>query len=48
MAKLADCPTDIVAEEGEVLPLKLGGAWTTSVAAALVVSDPLVAVTVKG
>jgi hypothetical protein len=45
--KLADCPTESVAEAGEILPLKLG-AWTTSVAVTLEVSEPLVAVTVNG
>src|SRR5208337_614231 len=47
MAKLADCPTESVAEVGEMLPVKLGGG-ITSVAVTLVVSEPLVAVTVKG
>ena len=46
--KFADCPTDIVAEVGETLPVKLGASCTTSVAFALAVSEPLVAVTVNG
>jgi hypothetical protein len=50
MLKLADCPTEIVAELGDMLPVKLGGggALTTSVAVKLWVKDPLVATTVNG
>ena len=49
MAKLADCPTERVAEVGVMLPVKAGGsAWTTSVALALRVNESAVPVTVNG
>jgi hypothetical protein len=47
-AKLADCPTERVVEVGVMLLVKLGGACTWSVALALLVSEPTVAVTVNG
>ncbi len=46
--KLADCPTVMLAEVGETLPLRPGGTCTWTVADTVWVSEPLVAVTENG